>query len=83
MSSLALFPLMMPAGESNVPVKVPRIDSSTATTSYDSSPKDGSCRTSHSAYCGFGHARASAAVAQPVAAIEMNWSLPWGKPLSK
>ena len=49
----------------------------------DSSPKDGSCRTSHSVYCGFGHARASAAAAQPVADMEMNWSLPWGKPVSK
>lgn len=30
-----------------------------------------------------GPARTRAEVAQPLAAMEMNWSLPWGKPLSK
>ena len=30
-----------------------------------------------------GHARANAVAAQPVAAQEMNWSFPCGKPLSK
>jgi hypothetical protein len=30
-----------------------------------------------------GRASDRAVVAQPVAASERNWSLPWGKPLSK
>jgi hypothetical protein len=32
---------------------------------------------------GSGKARARAAAAQPLAAAAMNWSLPYGKPLSK
>ena len=34
-------------------------------------------------HSGGGQASASAVIAQLLAAIEMNWSGPWGKPLSK